>query len=182
MIEEKYYKKLASNIYWKDGNPYWNKYRSHTAKKDQLAGVIHLSGYRIIQVTLCGKSKNIRSSRLHWYMTYGYIPEIVDHINRDRSDDRIENLREVTPTQNCYNRIKTYSKCSSKYIGVSWSNTKNRWISYIKINKKRIHLGNFKCEHCAGRAYDLALIKYGLSEYGNFNFPKESYESTASNA
>lgn len=79
--------------------------------------------------------------------------EIVDHINRNPLDNRKSNLRIVTHRQNMQNRIQ---KTSSKYPGVYFDKTKNRWRANITINKKRIHLGHYINEYDAYLSYSKA--------------------------
>lgn len=82
--------------------------------------------------------------------------EIVDHINNNSLDNRKENLRIVTHRQNQLNRVQ---KTSSKYPGVYFDKSKNRFRSAITINKKRISLGSFKKEIDAAWVYWEALSK-----------------------
>lgn len=62
---------------------------------------------------------------------------VVDHINRDKFDNRRSNLRFVTRSQNSHNRDKLDSNTSG-VTGVFWSNSKNRWIASIGVNGKKI--------------------------------------------
>jgi hypothetical protein len=126
--------------------------------------------YRQIKVN----GKLYQAHRLVWLLHYGEWPEDqIDHINNDRTDNRIENLREATRFQN--NRNKSSAKGStSKYLGVSWANRANKWAAQIKVDGKNYHLGYFTVEEDAARAYDRAALKYfGL--YANLNFPIEDY-------
>lgn len=91
-----------------------------------------------------------------------------DHINGDGLDNRKSNLRNVTQAQNQHNRRKG-KNCSSQYKGVCWDKNKKKWIAYIKFNSKRKHIGRFKLEANAAKAYDsLALKLFG--EYACVNF------------
>jgi hypothetical protein len=81
--------------------------------------------------------------------------QIVDHINRDRLDNRLENLRIVDASLNALNRGARGS--SSKYKGVA--KHKNGW--QVCVNKK--YIGLFRSEQDAAKAYDVAVV----SEYGN---------------
>jgi hypothetical protein len=80
---------------------------------------------------------------------------VVDHINENKSDNKLENLQIVS---NRFNVGKSQKFKSSMYIGVSWNKKAKKWISYIKIKNKLNHLGYFTNELEASRAYNQALI------------------------
>ena len=80
--------------------------------------------------------------RLIYMYHYGFMPEVVDHINRNCLDNRIENLRAADPSSNSSNR-KVFSNNTSGHKGVSWDKGKNRWIAYVDVKRKRKHLGYF---------------------------------------
>lgn len=82
-----------------------------------------------------------------------------DHSNRDGFDNQKLNLRESTQSQNMMNRIKKEGH-SSKYKGVSWCNTRNKWVAQIKIRGIQTRLGRFQSEKDAALAYNIAAIKY----------------------
>ena len=98
---------------------------------------------------------------------------LVDHRNSDGFDNLKYNLRLATRSQNQFNRRKTKSKTSSRFVGVYYSTRKNRWMANIHLHRKRIWLGSFKSEIDAARAYDIAAIKYH-GEFAKLNFPKRS--------
>jgi hypothetical protein len=77
---------------------------------------------------------------------------VIDHINDDPCDNRVENLQIVSQRFNSY---KTKNKYSSKLKGVGWHN--NKWRARIQINNKTLHLGHFKTEEEAHEAYKLKL-------------------------
>jgi len=68
--------------------------------------------------------------------------DFVDHINRDRSDCRKENLRICTHQQNDWNRSRS-KRNHSGVTGVAWNKTVCRWGAYIMVNGQRRHLGYF---------------------------------------
>ena len=96
----------------------------------------------------------------------------VDHINNDKFNNDVKNLRWSTNSENNRNRTKTKSKTSSIYKGVNIVfNKKNipKYNAYIRIDKIKNHLGSFKTEEEAARKYDEnAKIYFG--EYAKCNF------------
>lgn len=79
---------------------------------------------------------------------------VVDHINDDKLDNRVENLQIVTQRYNVY---KTQGNYTSKYKGVSFCKKTNKWQSKINLNKKQKHLGKYENEYDAHLAYQNAL-------------------------
>ena len=96
---------------------------------------------------------------------------VVDHINHDGMDNREANLRPATHCENMYNRKKPSRTSYSKYKGVSWKKNTCTWQVQIKFKKKRIHLGTFRSELDAAKAYDRAAIKYH-GQFASLNFPQ----------
>ena len=89
-----------------------------------------------------------------WYMVYGNTDfEILDHINRNKSDNSIDNLRIVTSQQNHFN-------INAK--GCSWDKRRNKWQSQIHIDDKTIYVGAFNTEQEAHKAYLEAKKKYHI--------------------
>jgi len=82
-----------------------------------------------------------------------------DHINHNLLDNRRNNLRKATHSQNQCNRTLT-SKGSSKYKGVSWNKGSKKWQAQIGINKQTKYLGVFDNENHAAHVYNLAAKRY----------------------
>lgn len=79
---------------------------------------------------------------------------VVDHINGNKKDNRIENLQLITHRENI-SRSKVVG--SSKYVGVHLNKKSKKWVSYIRISGKKVFLGSFYEENDAGKAYQKAL-------------------------
>ncbi len=82
-----------------------------------------------------------------------------DHINHIKLDNRKDNLRTVTRSENQHNRLKN-KKGSSIYKGVCWYGALNKWSAYIRVNGNKIHLGYSDNEKDMAIAYNKAAIKY----------------------
>lgn len=85
----------------------------------------------------------------------------IDHINGNKSDNRIENLREVTNRQNNLNKL---IHISGKLPGCYLRNDKKSWSSSISISGKSRYLGSYKTEQEAHTAYLFAAILYGVQD------------------
>jgi hypothetical protein len=92
----------------------------------------------------------------------------VDHINHDKTDNRLENLRWVTKSQNLRYR-KKWEGTSSQYRGVSKTINKNPWKAMCQINHKNIYIGHFATEEEAGRGYNEFVTKHNLQEFVMLN-------------
>jgi hypothetical protein len=91
-------------------------------------------------------------------------PEITDHINRDRLDNRITNLRSTTRSENKYNS-KKHANASSKYKGVSYYKPTSKWRADIKVDGSYIYLGYYNSEISAYQAVIESAKEYNLEQY-----------------
>jgi hypothetical protein len=103
-----------------------------------VAGYINQHGYCCIAIC----KKLYRASRLAWLYTYGIMPTIIDHIDQDKLNDRIDNLRVVTTSENGRNSGKRKNN-KSGCNGVWWSENESKWKVSIFTNKKSVHLGYY---------------------------------------
>lgn len=124
------YDKEAGDLIWKA--------KGRGITNGAIVGCATTEGYR--QVTINAKSYLVH--RVVFLLHKGYLPKTLDHINGDRADNRIENLRPVTANQNQHNR-KLNSNNTSGYKGVSWCKSRNKWKAAVRLESKRINLGSF---------------------------------------
>ena len=155
--------KLVRSLFtYKDGDLYW-KVRRQGIKIDNKAGGLNQHGYYSIRIN----GKAYLAHRLIFLYHNAYLPKEIDHIDGNRENNLIKNLREVTRSQNNMNR-KSHKNCSSIYKGVSWDNSRNKWRAYITINKKINYLGRFTTEKTAAFIYNV-YARGAFGEYAYLN-------------
>lgn len=111
-----------------------------------VLGTINTGGYRQIRI----KRKSWYGHQLAWLYVYGYVPKMLDHVNQDRKDNRIANLRETTKSLNGINR-KLNSNNTSGYPGAF--RFRNKWLASIKKDNIQRHLGYYDTPEEAHAAY-----------------------------
>jgi hypothetical protein len=123
---------IHSLFEYRDGKLY-RKVSCSNAKAGQEAGWIGNRGYRVV----CVDYKEILVHRLIYLMHHGHAPERIDHINGVRDDNRIENLREASCSENNYNQ-KISSKNTSGCKNVSWNKARSKWVVRICYDKRKL--------------------------------------------
>ena len=157
------YNPETGNFTWKRRDCKWfslNRFCKTWNKNfaGKTAGGINSVGYHVIAVL----NKQILSHRLAWLYVYGEWPKgQIDHINGNRSDNRIVNLRDVTANMNQQNlkrgqRNNTY--CN--YLGVSLLKRTGRYYAQIMYDGKRLFLGYFDTPEEAQFVYMKAKARY----------------------
>lgn len=132
-----------------------------------VAGTLDSAGYRQLSVTIGGRLTNIRGHIVVYALRTGSMPSSgIDHINGNRSDNRIENLRLATQSQNLANTGIAISN-KSGVRGVSWHKGANKWIANIVVMQKQIYLGLFDTLESAKIARVAASKRY----FGEFARP-----------
>lgn len=131
-------------------------YNPATGEFTRLSGkrAGHKTGSRIrsgyVHIYLDGKT--YKAHRLAWFYVNGRWPDgDIDHINHNRSDNRIENLRVAVGVENHHNRRRITNSLTG-FIGVAWHARDRRWQSTIEASGRATHLGYFKCLGQAIRA------------------------------
>jgi len=149
----------------KTGNFIWKITSSNRATKNKIAGCSNFA------YTLIGYNKKIyRAHRLAFLYMKGYIPDLIDHKDRNGLNNKWSNLREANKSLNNVNsKLNKVNK--SGYTGVSFKNDckrKKPWRSVINANGKQISLGYFRTAKEASLAYNKASVKY-YKEFANLN-------------
>lgn len=134
-----------------------------------ISGCKNAQGYLII---MCD-GKLYLAHRLAWLYVHGSFPEHhIDHINRDRADNRISNIREATPAENRQN-ASLQRNSTSGFSGVSWTKRERRWRARIVVNSREIGLGYFVDKQSAADAY--AEAKKQFHPFGEKSYADPSY-------
>jgi hypothetical protein len=151
-------REIKRYLRYEDGKVFWKENRGAKTKKGDRAGSLNSTGYRQIQLNY----RSYCEHRIIWLLVHGVWPDNhLDHINGDRLDNRIENLRDVTHRDNLRAFRKPTRGASSQYRGVSWHKQKNQWCAEITFNGKSTFIGLFKCEVAAAEAWDAAAMAHG---------------------
>jgi len=137
---------------YRDGELYW-KINKGTVKIGSKTGSLHHSGYRFTQIN----KKTYLLHRIIFLYHHGYLPQYIDHIDNNKINNKIENLREATRSQNGFNtRISKTNTSGIK--GVNWSKSSKKWEVRVQINNKR---------KCIGIYADIELAELVATEARN---------------
>ena len=139
MISKEY---LHERFTYRNGELYWKTVYSNRLKVGQLAGDKDGKGYRRIMI---GK-RHFKMHRLIWIMFNGSIPDglLIDHIDRNISNNRIENLRLLTKSMNSRN---------IEAAGVTFDCKRNKWRAQAFVNDATVFLGRFDTKAAAEAEY-----------------------------
>ena len=142
------------NFDYKDGGLYWLKSPAGNVKAGDRAGAVNNRGYRLIGIN---DKLYLEHRLIYAYHNPNWDEENqIDHINGDRQDNRIDNLRVVTNQENQFNRPTAK--------GYYWDKHRKKWKAYIYVDGKMIHLGYFDYKTDARLAYVTAKKKYHIIE------------------
>jgi len=131
------------------GELWHNRDKGGGAKKGDIAGYKENHGY--LSVTWNGKA--ILVHRLIWRIVYGFFPNNeIDHINHNKLDNRLKNLRTVNKQEQLKNQSK-YKNNKTGITGVHWDKEREKWRAQIGINGKCVRLGTYNdfFEACCDR-------------------------------
>ena len=146
--------RLKELFEYRDGVLRWKQDRGSQKCKGRPAGC-HVNGYLKLRVRELGGSMFVH--RVVFAIHHGYFPDEVDHINGNKLDNRIENLREVSRTQNRMNAGKMRSNksgCKNVYPH------KDKWGVALRVNKEHVYLGLYDDLELADLVAHAAREKY----------------------
>ena len=135
---------------YRDGVLYWKNPTGRRAKAGDVAGSKTTYGYISVMIN----NKRAYVHRVVYLMHHGEFFGDIDHINGIKSDNRIENLRSATRSQNLCN-----TKARGETKGVYWNKRDKRWFAQICFQGKRKHIGSFISVDAARKAVSEARDK-----------------------
>lgn len=162
------YDPATGKLTWKERGQKWFKsgrgypgracksWNSHFAGKVALS-TIKSNGYMHGSLFY----KCVMAHRIIWLMVHGKWPDTIDHVNGNRSDNRLNNLREVTQPSNMKN-TKRQNRNKSGFPGVCFEKRRQKWHARIQSKEgKSIHLGYFDSLRRAAKVRKRAEIEFG---------------------
>lgn len=130
----------------------WRRRRGGKAAVGRCAGARDFYGYVVIRLD----GVLYKAHRLAWFYSHGVWPEEnIDHINRDKSDNRLKNLRLAGQSLNMHNANRRAG--SSGVVGVTWDAQRRKWHARIKIDYVNKFLGRFDKKDAAIKAREEAV-------------------------
>ena len=117
--------------------------------------------HRYLRIGIKGKAYSLH--RVIFLLAYGHLPEGIDHIDGDRFNNRIENLRAANQSQNCLNR-SVHKNNKNGHKNVHWQKNINKWAVMVTINRKRRTVGYFDDIEIA----NLLASEYRAKYHGEF--------------
>lgn len=136
--------KLKEFLIYKHGVLVWRTSRNNQVQKGVRAGHLRPDGRRSIRIA----GMQMLEHRAVYLYHYGYLPPFIDHKNGDPCDNRIENLREATRSQNNHN-AKLRKDNTSGVKGVTWVKREQKWKARLCLDGKFINLGTFSTKEAA---------------------------------
>ena len=138
------------------GHLTWRVKPSRRVHAGTRAGGHYCRGYEVVSI----KRRRYQAHRLIWLVVHGRWPrDVIDHVNGDRADNRLSNLRECSHAENMQNISKQPGK-SSQFLGVCYIARRGYWVASITTNGRRTRLGIFSDEAAAYAAYCEAKRKH----------------------
>lgn len=151
----------TGEVFWKErprshfsSEGFWRRNTRESAGQPVKFYDVNGHGHRAIRFRVFGASRTFLLHRIVWCLAHGDMPKgWLDHINNDPGDNRLVNLRLVTPSQNAQNARRRKPGLKGAY------RNNNRWQSRIWNGERHINLGRFLTEQEAHEAYVAAALQ-----------------------
>ena len=124
---------------YRNGSLFWKVKPAKQIAIGSEAGCKNSHGYCVVRVD--GVLYGVH--RIIFLMHHGYLPKYIDHADRNPINNRIENLREASASENAYNKV-AQSNNRSGCKGVHWKKQIKHWSVEIQVNKVKKYLGIYK--------------------------------------
>lgn len=129
------------------GQIFWSDFQT-SAFRGKPAGTIDAHGYIVLTL----KRKKFKAHRIAWLLVYGKWPNgEIDHIDGNKLNNKIENLREASSQLNKWNHVKAQENSGTGFRGVC--KHRDKFMADIKVNGKKVYLGLFDTPEMAHQAY-----------------------------
>ena len=164
----------TGRLFWRERGPKWFRatpgrspahamanWNSRYAGKEAFTWSISGYAFGTVKSSATDDKEKFAAHRVIWKIVHGVDPDEIDHINGDRKDNRIINLRAVSRAENAKN-VGLGRANKSGHIGVFWNNRAQAWSARIKINQEVRHIGNFRDVAEAGAARKAAEVALGF--------------------
>lgn len=158
---------LLKFVEYINGDLYWKKRPANHIHVGDKAGCVDSRGYLCIGF----RGKLYRVHRVIYFMHHGELPEMVDHVDGDRLNNKIENLRAATNQENLRNMKSRGGSSGFKGVSYRARNKFRKYEAQIMVDRKYKHLGSFVSEEEAAHAYDAAALEL-FGNFANLNFPQ----------
>jgi hypothetical protein len=133
LSEKQLLEEIKEKFEYRDGNLYWRE--GNGRKSGKLIG----GGKSLYKVCSVNRACYYQH-RIIFLYHHGYMPKCLDHINNDRHDNRIENLRAVSARQNQHNRLMNKNNTSG-VKGVCWHKPAGKWMAQMRCDSKKYYCG-----------------------------------------
>ena len=140
---------------YRDGELYWKVAKARNLKIGDKAGCKRKDGRAVVKIN----NKLMMVYRIIFAMHHGYFPKYIDHIDSNPQNDKIENLREATLSENAYNRVRGTNNASG-IKNVSWNTRRKKWRVVIEVDKQSIEIGHYEDIEFASLVAEEARNKY----------------------
>jgi hypothetical protein len=128
---------LQSLFDYRDGELYWKNHK-YKGLNGKIAGTLKPNGYKQVLIN----KRAYQAHRIIFLMLNGYLPKLIDHKDTNPSNNKIENLRPATNSENSKN-CKIFKTNKSGFKNIYWNKRNKKWQVYISVDKKQKYFGQY---------------------------------------